>query len=121
MPVTVAAGNGVAFLIGATVIADLVAKACSSPQTAELNADSRAPTLMKWVKVGLIEGAAFVAIAAAIDKQHAVAILAGGAMEGIVTYIQYQHAKSVGLASAEPPTENHAGGNDYGNQVYSQA
>lgn len=122
MPVTVAAGNGVAFLIGATVVADLVAKACSSPQTAELNADSRAPTLMKWVNVGLAEGAVFVAIAASIDRQHAMAIVAGGIMEGVITYLQYQHAKAAGLASPEPATEtNESGGVGNGVYQYSQA
>lgn len=106
MAVTVAAGRGVAFLIGATVMADLVAKACSSPQTAEINADSRATTLMKWVNVGLLEGATFVVIAAMLDKQYAMAIIAGGALEGAITYFEYAHAKNSGLASPEPGTED---------------
>lgn len=106
MAVTVAAGRGVAFLIGATVMADLVAKACSSPQTAEINADSRATTLMKWVNVGLVEGASFVVIAAMLDKQYAMAIIAGGALEGAITYFEYAHAKNSGLASPEPGTED---------------
>lgn len=100
-------GRGVAFLVAAALMADLVAKACSSPQTAELNADKRAPTLMKWVNIGLIEGAAFVIIAAVLEPADRVAFLAGGALEGAITYMQYQHAKAAGLASAEPGTEDY--------------
>jgi Na+-translocating ferredoxin:NAD+ oxidoreductase RnfD subunit len=107
MAVTDVSGSyGVAFLVGATVMADMVAKACSSPQTAEINANSRASTLMKWVNVGLIEGAAFVVLAAMIDRKHAMAFLAGGGLEGAITYFQYQHAMNAGLASPEPGTED---------------
>jgi hypothetical protein len=98
--------TGLAFLSGAIAMSDLIAKACSSPQTAEINAGSRAPTLMKWVKVGLIEGGAFVIIAAILSPQQAGAFLAGGAAEAAVTYFEYCHAKKAGLASAEPGTES---------------
>lgn len=111
--VEIASGEGVAFLVGATVVADLVAKACSSPQTAELNADKRAPTLMKWVNIGLVEGLFFVGIAAVIDKKHRNAIVAGGILEAVVSYMQYQHAKQAGLASPEPGTEDYHGANQY--------
>lgn len=103
----VGASLGVAFLVGATVVADMVAKACSSPQTAELNADKRAPTLMKWVNIGLVEGALFVAVAALIDKRHARAIVAGGALEALITYVQYAHAKDIGLRNGGHPTEEY--------------
>lgn len=101
------AGTGVAFMVGAGLVAELVAKACSSPQTAELNAHTRAPTLMKWVNIGLVEAVAFVTIAALIDPKQRVAIIAGGALEGAITYMQYKHAKASGLASAEPGTESY--------------
>lgn len=108
MPVVnVSAGRGVAFLIGVTAMSDIIAKACSSPQTAELNADKRAETLMKWVTVGLVEGAAVVGIAAAIDRQYAIAILAGGAIEAAITYYEYQYAKKSGLASPLAGTEDY--------------
>lgn len=107
MPVvSMSAGNGVAFLIGVTAMSDIIAKACSSPQTAELNADRRAETLMKWVSIGMIEGVLVIGIAASIDKQHAYAIVAGGAIEATITYLEYQYAKKSGLASDEPPTED---------------
>ena len=96
---------GLAFLSGALSMADIVAKACSSPQTAEINAATRSATLMKWVRIGLIEGGALVIIAAIISPEVAGAFLAGGAVEGVVTFMQYQHAKTSGLASDEPGTE----------------
>ncbi len=97
---------GIAFLSGAQIMADIVAKACSSPQTAEINADKRAATLMKWVNIGLAEGGGLVIIAAVISPEVGGAFLAGGALEGVITYCQYVHAKKAGLASAEPGTEN---------------
>jgi hypothetical protein len=101
------AGNGIAFLIGAASMAEFVAKACSSPQTLETNAGKRAPTMWKWVNLGIIEGALLVAISAAIDKKFAAYILAGGIAEGLITYAEYWHGKQSGLASAEPETENY--------------
>lgn len=110
MPVvSMSAGNGVAFLIGVTAMSDIIAKACSSPQTTELNADKRAETLMKWVTVGLIEGALVITIAAAIDKQHAYAIVAGGTIEAVITYAEYRYAKSSGVANSDlPGTEDYS-------------
>ena len=96
---------GLAFLSGALSMADIVAKACSSPQTAEINASTRSATLMKWVRVGLIEGGVLVIIAAMISPEVAGAFLAGGAVEGIVTLMQYRHANQVGMASSAPGTE----------------
>ena len=101
-----ASGPGVAFLVSAGIVYEIVAACCSSPQTAELNADKRAPTLMKWVNVGIVQSAAFVFIAAVIDKKRAGAIIAGGLLAGGVMYASYAHAKKAGLASSEPATES---------------
>ena len=97
---------GVAFLVSATFMADIVAKACSSPQTAEINAHSRADTLMKWVNVGLVEGAVLVCVALAVDKKYRAPILLGAIAEGVITWAEYQHAKKAGLQSDEPGTES---------------
>lgn len=123
MPVmNVSAGRGVAFLIGVTAMSDIIAKACSSPQTVHINAKSRADTLMQWVNIGLAEGTAVVVIAALIDKQYAWAILAGGALEAGITYYEYMYAKKAGLASSEPGTEEDlTGGGANGFYQYSQA
>ena len=98
--------NSIAFLMGATIVADLIAKACSSPQTTELNAATRATTLMKWVNVGVIEAAVLVGIAMAIEDETRMAILAGAVCEIIITYAEYLHAKRAGLRSSEPGTES---------------
>ena len=99
--------SGPAFLIAATLTYDAVAKACSSPQTAELNAEKRAGTLMKWVNIGMIEAAAFVAVAAYLDRKHRVPIILGGVAEGVITYAEYLHGKAAGQASNAPGTESY--------------
>ena len=99
--------NGVAFIVSAGVVYEVIAKACSSPQTTELNADKRAPTLMKWVTIGTVEAAAIVLIGAAIDPAHRTAILWGGILAATVTWAEYVHARNAGLASGEPPTETY--------------
>jgi hypothetical protein len=96
---------GVAFLVAATWMADAIAKACSSPQTAHINARSRATTLMLWVHIGLVEGAIFVAVALAVDKKYRMPILLGAVAEGTITWLEYVYAMQAGLRSAEPGTE----------------
>lgn len=91
--------SGVAFIVAATCMADIIAKACSSPQTAEININKRADTLMKWVTIGIVEGLLFIFIAAAIDKKYRGAILAGGLLELAITYLEYAHAKASGLSN----------------------
>jgi hypothetical protein len=99
--------NGVAFLVSSTFVFGVVAACCSSPQTAELNADQRAETLMKWAAIGEATSALFVGIAAVSDKKHRTAILAGGALAGGLMWAYYAHAKAAGLASTAPPTETY--------------
>lgn len=103
----VSAGHGVAFLVSYGIVAEIIAKACSSPQTMEINARARADTLMKWVNVGVAESIAVVAIAAYIDRKHRTAIIAGGSLAIAVTYAQYMHAKSSGLANGGATTESY--------------
>lgn len=98
-------GGGVAFLVSAGIVYEIVAACCSSPQTTEINASSRADTLMKWVNLGVAQGIAFVVIAAMLDPKHAPQILAGGILAGVLMYIQYAHAKKCGLRSNLPGTE----------------
>jgi len=107
MPEALGSGStGVAFLVSAGIMYECIAAACSSPQTTELNADTRAPTLMKWVHLGIGQGALFVIAAAIIDKRNSGAILAGGSLAGVLMYMQYVHARTAGLRSAEPATED---------------
>jgi len=110
-----AAGAGPAVLLGAGIVYEIVASACSSPQTTELNADARAPTLMKWVHLGLGQAAVFVVLAAAWESKrkggNAKPILVGGALAGAMMYGSYVHAKKSGQASTAPATETYAWGN----------
>src|ERR1700722_14475065 len=99
--------RGIAFLVAAGIMAEIIAKACSSPQTTELNAGSGAPTLMKWVNLGLIEVAACVIIVAEVESPKRWSLLLGGLAEGAVSYAEYVHGKRAGLASSEPGTESH--------------
>lgn len=106
MPVAeVNQSTGVAFLVASGIVYEIIAAACSSPQTAEINAKTRADTLMKWVNIGLLESVGFIAIAAVIDRKHAKAIVAGGGIAAVVMYLSYSHAKAAGLASSAPGTE----------------
>lgn len=99
------ASNGIAMLVGAGIMYEITAAACSSPQTTEINASTRADTLMKWVHLGLGQGALFIVIAAVIDRKHAKAILWGGGLAAALLYGSYVHAKAAGLASDLPGTE----------------
>jgi hypothetical protein len=97
--------GGIAFLVSAGIVYEIIAAACSSPQTTEINAGARSATLMKWVNLGLVQATGFVLIAAMIDKKHAAQIVAGGGLAGVLMYGQYRHANKAGLASKAPPTE----------------
>ncbi len=98
--------SGIAFIVSAGIVYEIVAAACSSPQTAEINADKRADTLMKWVHLGMAQSLLFIVIAAVVDRKHALPIMAGGIMAGGIMYASYGHAKKAGLASCEPGTED---------------
>jgi hypothetical protein len=101
------AGNGVPFLVSAGIVYEIIAAACSSPQTTEINAGARATTLMKWVHIGLVQSVLFVGIAATIDRAHAVPIITGGALAGTIMYGSYLHAKTAGLTDGGPSTETY--------------
>ena len=99
--------DGIAFLVSAGIVYEIIAAACSSPQTTEINAGVRAETLMKWVHLGIGQAAAFVGIAALLDRQHRGAILGGGTLAGALMYGQYWHARAAGLRSKAPGTEQY--------------
>lgn len=103
----VSGGNGIAFLVSYGIVAEIIAKACSSPQTAELNADKRAATLMKWVWIGVAESVAAIIVASYIDRKHRTAIISGGTLAIIITLAEYQYAKNSGLRNGGPVTETY--------------
>jgi hypothetical protein len=100
-------GAGTAFLVSAGIVYEIIAAACSSPQTTEINAGKRAETLMKWVHLGQAQAALFIGAAAFIDKKRRPQILAGGILAGVIMEFCYLHAKASGLASTAPGTETY--------------
>ena len=102
-----AESTGIAFLVSAGIVYEIIAASCSSPQTAEINAGKRAETLMKWVHLGVIQSAAFIAAAAYFDPKNRTAIITGGAVAAGVMYLQYLHAMDAGLNSDEGGTESY--------------
>lgn len=97
---------GIAFLVSAGIVYEIIAAACSSPQTTEINAGKRADTLMKWVNLGMAQAAIFVALAVVFDKENWAPIVLGGGLAGAVMYAQYVHAKAAGLRSCAEGTED---------------
>lgn len=108
------AQGGVAFLVSAGIVYEIIAAACSSPQTTEINAGQRAGTLMKWVYIGMGQAALFVAVAAYFDRRHRKEIIWGGATAGILMYAQYWHARDAGTRSSAPGTESSPSAADMG-------
>lgn len=102
-----AKSSGIAFLVSAGIVYEIIAAACSSPQTTEINASARADTLMKWVHIGIGQAAIFVFIAALLDEKHRASILLGGFLAGMLMYVQYAHAKNAGLRNGGPGTETY--------------
>jgi len=98
--------NAVTFMVSAGLVYEIIAAACSSPQTTEINAEARADTLMKWVKIGLIQAAFFVAIAIWLDKDRWPAAL-GGSLAAGAMWVSYSHARKAGLANGGETTEQY--------------
>lgn len=98
--------QGIAFLVASGTVVGIVAAACSSPQTAEINADKRAGTLMKWVHIGMINTILMIGLASIIDPKHRPGILAGGGLQMIIMYGSYVHAKQNGIKNKGPGTES---------------
>ena len=96
--------SAVTFMVSAGLVYEIIAAACSSPQTTEINAHSRADTLMKWVNIGLLQAAFFVLVAATVMHGGWPAVL-GGALAGVIMYSSYVYAKRCGLNSGEAGTE----------------
>ena len=99
-------GTSVAILVGvwATFALDVFGSLTSSPQTTQINARTRADTLMKWVFL-----AAAVAVAggtyASMQSGKIWPLIATGVVAGSMVGL-YSHAKSEGLKSSEPGTES---------------
>lgn len=102
----VGSNDAVTFMVSAGLVFEIIAAACSSPQTTELNAGARSKTLMKWVGIGLAMSAEFVLIAAIWLKGGRAAIF-GGALAGLQLGLLYAYAKHCGLRNGGPATESY--------------
>jgi hypothetical protein len=106
-------GNGAAALTMAVFAAltyDIISATNSSPQTTEINAAKRAPTLMKWVHIGLAQAALFGLLGVWLEMRagrSGFPPLIGTGLAMSLLYGQYAHAKQAGLANGGPGTETY--------------
>ena len=91
--------------VAAEMVYQLVGSNMSSPQTAELNAAARAPTISKWVNLTNVEAAAWIIFLCLLDASLWPLLGGGLALGGMV--LKYAYAIRSGLASAEPGTEQY--------------
>lgn len=104
-----AAVFGIAFL----GVKDIYSADNSSPQTTEINAKHRAPTLMKWVNIAAIESLGLVfLLTLTAPPGHKRWPVFGGLLSLMITYGQYVYAKMCGLQSSEPVTEQFGQSNE---------
>lgn len=92
---------------------DIISATNSSPQTTEINASARAESLMKWVKIGLLQVALFAGVGIIIEAKRGKPFwppLLGAGAAGILLWVQYVHAKEAGLKSNAPGTEQYGNG-----------
>jgi hypothetical protein len=102
----VGSSRAITFMVAAGLVFEIIAAACSSPQTMEINAAMRADTLMKWVLIGMAEAAVFVIIATMMDEDKWPSLLGGG-LAGAMMWTSYAHAKASGLKNGGPATETY--------------
>jgi hypothetical protein len=96
--------------IYAALTYDIIAAACSSPQTTELNAAARSPTLMKWVSLGLAQAALFAAIGIYIEIRTGRPWwppALGAGLGATLMGASYIHARNAGINNGGAATENY--------------
>jgi hypothetical protein len=93
--------------VSAEVVWQITSKALSSPQTAELDAEARAPTIWKWVKIAGWESAGWIFFLSVLDGSLWPAF--GGLLAGVTTYAQYKYAITSGLNGKSRPGGGYGG------------
>lgn len=94
----------------AALVYDVISATNSSPQTTEINAAKRADTLMKWVHVGLAQAAIFAFLGIALEMKSGRPVwppALGSGLAGSMLYVQYIHAKNMGIRNPGPGTEEY--------------
>lgn len=91
--------------VAAEMVYQLVGSNMSSPQTAELNAAARAPTIGKWVTLTNVEAIAWIIFLAYLDQSWWWVLGGGLALVGM--YLKYRYAIKSGIRNAGPATESY--------------
>ena len=91
--------------VAAEMVYQLVGSNMSSPQTAELNAKARAPTISKWVSLTNAEAVGWIVFLCVLDKSLWPALGGGLALGGMV--LKYRYAIRSGLDGGGTPTERY--------------
>lgn len=92
--------------VAAEMVYQLVGSNMSSPQTAELNAAARAPTIQKWVTMTNAEAVAWIVFLCILDGSLWPVVGGGLALGGMV--LKYRYAINSGLSSGGAATEDYA-------------
>lgn len=100
-------GRMIVVAVSAEMVYQLVGSNMSSPQTAELNAGARAPTISKWVNLTNAEALGWIVFLSLLDGSLWPAVGGGLALAGMV--LKYKHAIASGLSSNAPATESYGG------------
>jgi hypothetical protein len=96
-------GRMLTVAVSAEMVYQLVGANLSSPQTNELNAGARAPTLQKWVNVTNLEAAGWIGFLIILDGSLWPLVGGGLALAGMM--IKYRYAINAGVNSPAAPTE----------------
>jgi hypothetical protein len=99
-------GATAAALIGiyATLALDSYSAFCSSPQTTEINIDTREDSLMYWVKMGGAFGIGAGVLATMISGEPWPLI--GATTVSVLLWLMYKHAATRGRKNPGPSTED---------------
>lgn len=98
-------GRMLTVAVSAEMVYQLVGSNMSSPQTAELNAAARAPTISKWVNLTNLEAVGWIVFLSVLDGSLWPAFGGGLALAGM--YFKYKHAIAAGLSQSKQPTESY--------------
>lgn len=98
-------GRMLTVAVSAEMVYQLVGSNMSSPQTAELNAAARAPTISKWVNMTNAEAVAWIAFLSLLDGSLWPVVGGGIALVGM--FFKYRYAINSGLAGGGQPTESY--------------
>jgi hypothetical protein len=91
--------------VAAEMVYQLVGSNMSSPQTAELNAEARAPTIQKWVNLTNAEAVGWIIFLCWLDGSLWPALGGGLALLGMC--LKYRYAIKSGLENGAPATEKY--------------